>query len=182
MDNIEAIIEGILFVIGDDGITLTQLANTLEVDEQFLEEKLDEMSQEYTNNDKIGIEMVNYGGRYKLVSKAICHDYCKKIYEQADSKAFSQAALETLAIIAYKQPITRVEIEEIRGVGCDMMLRKLIARGLVKEGERLDVPGRPFTYLVTEKFMDTFKLKSLDELPELPNYQEESESERELFD
>ena len=115
-----------------------------------------------------------------MVSKALSHPYCQKLFENTEARPFSQAALETLAIIAYKQPITRVEIEEIRGVGCDMMIRKLLARNLIREVGRLDVAGRPFTYEVTEQFMDTFKLKSLDELPELPQYSKPDGNE-ELF-
>ena len=92
----------------------------------------------------------------------------------------SNAALETLAIIAYKQPITRVEIEEIRGVGCDMMIRKLLARSLIKECGRSDAPGRPFLYEVTKEFMDTFQLESLKELPDLPDFKEQVDEE--LFD
>ena len=180
MEQIKAIIEGILFVVGDDGITIEQLADTLEVGEDEVQKNLDELSTYYTDDENRGIEMVCYGGRYKLVSKALCHDFCQKLYEHSETKAFSQAALETLAIIAYKQPITRVEIEEIRGVGCDMMIRKLLARNLIREAGRLEVAGRPFTYEVTEQFMDTFKLKSLDELPELPEYDNE-EREEELF-
>lgn len=76
--------------------------------------------------------------------------------------------METLAIIAYKQPITRAEIEEIRGVGCDMMLKKLTARGLIEEAGRMDIPGRPILYQVTDTFMDSFRLESLQELPQLP--------------
>ena len=79
--------------------------------------------------------------------------------------------METLAIIAYKQPITRTEIEEIRGVGCDLMLKKLIARGLVAEAGRMDIPGRPILYQVTDTFMDSFQLESLEELPQLPKVQ-----------
>ncbi|MBQ4252614.1 MAG: SMC-Scp complex subunit ScpB, partial [Erysipelotrichaceae bacterium] len=82
---------------------------------------------------------------------------------------------------AYNQPITRVEIEEIRGVSCEMMLKKLQARNLIREAGRLDTPGLPYTYEVTEQFMDTFSLKSLEELPKLPDYQKVSE-EGELFD
>ena len=180
MEQIKAIIEGILFVVGDDGITLDQLAGTLEMEKEEVQRILDEMSNEYTEDNNRGIEMVCYGSRFKLVSKAICHDYCQKLYEHSETRAFSQAALETLAIIAYKQPITRIEIEEIRGVGCDMMIRKLLARNLIREAGRLEVAGRPYTYEVTEQFMDTFKLKSLDELPELPEY-DSQEREEELF-
>ncbi len=181
MNNLKAVIEGVLYVVGDDGITLKQLAEALAQPEEDLQPVLDSMSEQYITDENRGIEMVCYGGRYKLVSKAIAHPVCQKIFEQTDTRAFSQAALETLAIIAYKQPITRVEIEEIRGVSCDMMIRKLLARNLIRESGRLDVVGRPFTYEVTEQFMDTFKLKSLDELPELPDYQPQ-ETERDLFE
>ena len=180
MNNLKAVIEGVLYVVGDDGITIKQLAEALVQPEEDLQKVLDEMTGEYIADDNRGIEMVCYGGRYKLVSKAIAHEACQKIFEQTDTRAFSQAALETLAIIAYKQPITRVEIEEIRGVSCDMMIRKLLARNLIRECGRLDVAGRPFMYEVTEQFMDTFKLKSLDELPDLPDYQQQ-ETERDLF-
>jgi len=180
MEQIKAIIEGMLFVVGDDGITLDQLAGTLETDRDEVQAVLDQLSKEYTDDADRGIEMVCYGSRYKLVSKALCHEYCQKLYEHSETRAFSQAALETLAIIAYKQPITRVEIEEIRGVGCDMMIRKLLARNLIREAGRLEVAGRPFTYEVTEQFMDTFKLKSLDELPQLPEY-DSPEKDQELF-
>ncbi|MBR0385051.1 MAG: SMC-Scp complex subunit ScpB [Erysipelotrichaceae bacterium] len=180
MNNLKAVIEGILYVVGDDGITLKQLAAALTQPEEDLQQIMDEMTGEYLADENRGIEMVCYGGRYKLVSKAIAHEACQRIFEQTETRAFSQAALETLAIIAYKQPITRVEIEEIRGVSCDMMIRKLLARNLIRECGRLDVVGRPFTYEVTEQFMDTFKLKSLDELPELPDYQQQ-ETERDLF-
>lgn len=181
MSNLQATIEGVLYVVGDDGITLSQLAAALEQAEAIVQEALDCLMTEYTSNDLRGIEMVCYGGRYKLVSKAVAHEACQRIFEQSDTKAFSQAALETLAIIAYKQPVTRIEIEEIRGVGCDMMIRKLLARNLIRECGRLEVAGRPFTYEVTEQFMDTFKLKSLDELPLLPDYQQ-PETERDLFE
>ena len=87
-----------------------------------------------------------------------------------------------MAIIAYKQPVTRVEIEEIRGVGCDMMIKKLLARNLIRESGRLDVVGKPFQYEVTEEFMDMFKLASLSELPQLPEYQQTVDEEGELFD
>ena len=91
--------------------------------------------------------------------------------------SLSQAALETLAIIAYKQPLTRIEIEEIRGVNCDMMIRKLLARNLIRECGRTDGPGRPFLYEVTEEFMDAFKLESLKELPDLPAVEQNMDSE-----
>ena len=122
-----------------------------------------------------------YNNTYKFLSKACIETYAKNLFKQTKSNSLSQAALETLAIIAYKQPITRVEIEEIRGVQADMMLRKLQAFGLIKEAGRSEAAGRPILYEVTDEFLDSFKLLSLDELPELPDFSKEDENE-ELFD
>jgi len=180
-DELKSIVEGILFVCGDEGITLSQLAAVLEINEESLQPMMDEFIIQYNEHTDRGMEAVYFGHHYKLVSKALCHPYVQKLFEEESSIQFSQAALETLAIIAYKQPITRVEIEEIRGVSCEMMLRKLLARNLIREAGRLDSPGMPYTYEVTEQFMDTFSLTDLKELPELPDYQKVNE-EGELFD
>ena len=173
------IVEGLLFIVGDEGLTLTQCAAVLDVSESEAQLILEDLQRLYAD-DQRGIEVVDYGGVFKFVSKAAIHPYAQKLFANAKNTALSQSALETLAIIAYKQPITRVEIEEIRGVGCDMMLRKLQARGLIKEAGRSEAPGRPILFKVTEEFMDSFKLVSLNELPELPDYTE-SESE-DLFE
>ena len=109
-----------------------------------------------------GTTTVN-GGIYKFITKKSIFTYAQKLFQTAKSNTLSQSALETLAIIAYKQPITRIEIEELRGVGSDMMLRKLQARNLIKEAGRSDAPGRPILYEVTEEFMDSFKLYSIDD-------------------
>ena len=176
-NNLQAILEGILFIVGDEGVRLERLVEILELDEATIQKTLDEMISWYVHDETRGVEIVCYGGCYKMVSKALVHEYAQKLFESNESKGFSPAALETLAIIAYKQPITRAEIEEIRGVGCDMMIRKLLARSLIKEVGRTDAPGRPFLYAVTETFMDAFQLQSLEELPELPDFQQEEESE-----
>lgn len=173
------ILEGLLFLSGDEGLTLTQLKSCgLDMKNEDIELVLDEMMQDYLQ-DHHGIELVCFGGVYKFVSKEIIHPYAQKLFSSTKVATLSNAAMETLAIIAYKQPITRVEIEEIRGVSCDMMVRKLLARNLIKECGRSDAPGRPFLYEVTEEFMDTFKLESLKELPELPKFKEQEE---ELFE
>ena len=176
--NIHALIEGVVFIAGEDGVPFSRLVEVLGIDEETLQQHLDDMVTMYVNAVDRGIELVNYGGSYKFVSKASVHEFAQKLFENFQNSAFSQAALETLAIIAYKQPITRVEIEEIRGVGCDMMLRKLLARSLIKEVGRTDGPGKPFLYAVTEAFMDTFKLQSLEELPDLPNFDEAEETDQ----
>ena len=173
------IVEGLLFIVGDEGLTLQQCASVMDISEQEAEMILSDLQKMY-QDDQRGIEVVDYGGVYKFVSKAFIHNYAQKLFANAKQSALSQSAMETLAIVAYKQPITRVEIEEIRGVGCDMMLRKLQARGLIREAGRSDAPGRPILFEVTEEFMDSFKLVSLNELPELPDFTE-SESE-DLFE
>lgn len=180
MENIRAILEGLLFLVGDEGISLTQLSEILEMSEEMIQAQLDDMQKRYLEDDH-GIEIVNYGGAYKFVSKAIIHPLAEKLFQGAKFHTLSNSAMETLAIIAYKQPITRVEIEEIRGVGCDMMLRKLLARNLIREAGRSEAPGRPILYEVTQEFMDSFKLVSLDELPKLPEFSNEEENE-DLFD
>ena len=175
-DQAAAILEGLLFLVGDDGITAAQAAQTMDISEDRVRELFDQLQQKYLD-DAHGIEIADYGGVYRFLSKAFVHDYAKKLFQLGKSSTLSQAALETLAIIAYTQPITRVEIEEIRGVGADVMLRKLMARDLIRETGRSDAPGRPILYEVTEEFMNSFKLMSLDELPELPTFGDEEESD-----
>ncbi|MBQ6531559.1 MAG: SMC-Scp complex subunit ScpB [Solobacterium sp.] len=175
-DQAAAILEGLLFLVGDDGITADQAAQTMDISEERVRELFDQLQQKYLD-DSHGIEIADYGGIYRFLSKASVHAYAKKLFQLGKSSTLSQAALETLAIIAYKQPITRVEIEEIRGVGADVMLRKLMARDLIKETGRSDAPGRPILYEVTEEFMNSFKLMSLDELPDLPTFGDEEESD-----
>ena len=135
-----------------------------------LQEALQALAERYAQEDH-GIELVHFGGHYKFVSKESVYPYAQRLFASVKPVSLSNAAMETLAIIAYKQPITRTEIEEIRGVGCDLMLKKLIARGLVAEAGRMDIPGRPILYQVTDTFMDSFQLESLEELPQLPKVQ-----------
>lgn len=177
--NKEVIIEGLLYLVGEDGLKSNQVAEVLEISLEDSEVYLNNIMAKY-QSDSFAIELVNYGGIYKFITKKSIFTYAQKLFQTAKSNTLSQSALETLAIIAYKQPITRIEIEELRGVGSDMMLRKLQARNLIKESGRSDAPGRPILYEVTEEFMDSFKLYSLDELPELPDFS--SDENESLFD
>ena len=179
MEELLPIAEGLLFLVGDEGITEELMAKSLEISEEVAQQLLDCLQKKY-QDDSFGMEVVCYGGIWKFMSKAIVHPFAQKLFQSAKTSALSQSALETLAIVAYKQPITRVEIEEIRGVGCDMMLRKLQARNLITEVGRSEAPGRPILYGVTEEFMDSFKLLSLDELPDLPDFSEHQSDN--LFD
>lgn len=171
-----AILEGLLFLTGDEGLTVEQASLAMEIKEEEIVTLFDEL-QKYYVSDERGFEIERFGKTYRFLSKAIVHPTAKKLFANNSEVKLSNAALETLAIIAYKQPITRVEIEEIRGVGADVMLHKLEARGFIQEDGRSEAPGRPILYRVTEDFMDAFQLVSLDELPELPNFNDHEGSD-----
>lgn len=179
-DNMEAIVEGLLYVVGEDGVKAEQLA--LAIDKSLEDTKiiLENIQHKYAS-ELYGIELVGYGSVYKFITKKDVFPYAQILLGTAKPGTLSQAALETLAIIAYKQPITRIEIEELRGVSAEVMLRKLQARNLIKEAGRSEAPGRPILYEVTEEFMDSFKLYTLNELPDLPEYKQEEENEN-LFE
>lgn len=170
---LKAILEGLLFLVGDDGLTVEQASKSMDISTKKAEQLFDVLQKDYVDDSR-GFEIERYGSRYRFLSKAFVHEAAKKLFSIDKISKLSNAALETLAIIAYKQPITRVEIEEIRGVGADVMIRKLEARGLIKEEGRSDAPGRPFLYSVTDEFMDAFKLLSLDELPDLPEFNKDN--------
>ena len=175
-----AILEGLLFLCGDDGLSVEQAAASMDATEEYVAELFDDLQKYYLQESR-GIEIARFGEKYRFLSKAAIHDAAKKLFQTSTEAKLSNAALETLAIIAYKQPITRVEIEEIRGVGADVMLRKLVARGLIQEDGRSEAAGRPILYSVTDEFLDSFKLLSLDELPELPQFGTEDSDNGELF-
>lgn len=175
-----AILEGLLFLCGDDGLSIEQATASMDATEEYVAELFDELQKYYLQESR-GIEIARFGEKYRFLSKAAIHDAAKKLFQTSTEAKLSNAALETLAIIAYKQPITRVEIEEIRGVGADVMLRKLVARGLIQEDGRSEAAGRPILYSVTDEFLDSFKLLSLDELPELPQFGTEETDNGELF-
>lgn len=178
--NIEAIVEGLLYMVGDDGLKVEQLASVIDKSIEDSEAILNSIQNKYTN-ENFGIELVNYGKTYKFITKQEVAPYIQALFHTSKPNTLSQSALETLAIIAYKQPITRIEIEELRGVGADMMLRKLQARNLIREAGRSDAPGKPILYEVTEEFMDSFKLYTLNELPDLPEFNSDEENEN-LFE
>lgn len=179
MDAKLEIIEGMLFLAGDDGLDAKQISKILELKLVDTQRLLDELEGYYANKEVQGINLANFGGKYKLTTNPKHFTYYQKMVEQT-SASLSNAALETLAIIAYNQPITRSKIEDIRGVGCDSMIRKLLAKALVKEVGREESAGMPILYAVSSEFMDTFGLVSLDELPELGDVVGSQENE-ELF-
>jgi len=178
-DNIEAIAEGLLYIVGEDGVKAEQLAMALDKSMEDTTIILENIQRKYAS-ELFGIELVGYGSVYKFITKKDIYPYAQKLFGASKPNTLSQAALETLAIIAYKQPITRIEIEELRGVSAQVMLRKLQARNLIREAGRSEAPGRPILYEVTEEFMDSFKLYTLKELPDLPEYSKEEENENQF--
>ncbi|AZK44224.1 MULTISPECIES: SMC-Scp complex subunit ScpB [Erysipelothrix] len=161
-----AIIEGILFAFGEEGVDKEQLMLALGIENEAFDNKINDYKQSLLDLNR-GLELVEFGSVYKLITKKELHETISDMLEFNKNRQLSQAALETLAIIAYKQPITRLEIEEIRGVNSDMMCRRLEALDLIQECGRADSVGRPILYEVTNSFMDVFKLTSLKELPEI---------------
>ncbi|MDD3027004.1 MAG: SMC-Scp complex subunit ScpB [Erysipelotrichaceae bacterium] len=159
------IIDGMLFLRGDDGIDLKTIQVVLELDKLSTQILLDKYLEHKRQGDQ-GIVVVNFNNVYKMATNPKYVAYYQKMADQNKAR-LSNAALETLAIVAYNQPITRNAIEEIRGVGCDATIRNLVARALIKDYGRADLPGMPILYGVTDEFFDAFNLTSLDELPEL---------------
>lgn len=165
------ILEALLFAAGDEGLSLDQISSVLEVSKLEAREIIQKLQETY-RDESHGINVIEIAGVYQLATKKAHANYLKKLVESPTTHTLSQAALETLAIISYKQPITRSEIESIRGVKIDGPLQKLVSRLLVREVGRLDAIGRPILYGTTNEFLDYFGLKSLDELPELPSLNE----------
>jgi len=166
MDNQLMVLEGLLFLAGEEGLTCGELAVALAVDEVELMPLLSQLETNYQQPER-GIMLVCFGGKYKLVTKDAVYPVAQELFRQEKSAPLSSSALETLAIIAYRQPITRVEIEAIRGVGCEVMLKKLAVKDLIRETGRSNAVGKPILYEVTEHFMDVFQLQSLKELPRM---------------
>jgi len=160
---IEAIIEGVLFAAGDP-VSLEKLADILELDKKTTRLILSNMAVSLQNS-KRGIMLRELEGSYQLCTRAEHSKYIQKLVEPRQRQALSQAAFETLAIIAYNQPVTRAKIEMIRGVNSDSAITRLLERNLIREAGRLDVPGKPILYETTEEFLRSFGFKSIKDLP-----------------
>ena len=178
---LKGVLEGILFVIGDEGITLNQICDILDINMEEAKELLMELKQSYETEDH-GIRISYLGDAFKLTTKKEHKEYYQKLIENPESNTLSPSALETLAIIAYNQPITRVEVDEMRGVGSTWIIRKLAAKGLIKEAGKSTMPGRPNLYKTTSEFLDYFGLATIDDLPEIAKEEKTPEKETELFE
>jgi len=173
--NWKGILESLLFAAGDEGLSIKQISQVLEIDPQLAQEIVEGLTKDLNSDLNRGITVVNLAGTYQLATKKENSDYLKKLVESPSTTTLSQAALETLAIIAYKQPITRAEIEEIRGVKTERPLQTLVGKALVKEVGRAEGTGRAILYGTTKEFLDYFGLRSIEELPPLPERVDEDQ-------
>lgn len=178
--NKEAILEGLLFVVGDEGLTLDDIVDVMAITKKEAQELLKNLREEY-NKDNRGIRISFMGDAFKLTTKSEHKEYYQKLITTCDANKLSQAALETLAIIAYNQPITRVEVDEMRGLASINMIRKLMAKDLVKISGKSNLPGKPNLYRTTSEFLDYFGLATISDLPDLPIDDATNEEEQELF-
>ncbi len=181
--NAEAIMEAILFTMGES-VEIGRLANVIEEDIETTEDILDKMKAAYEAEDR-GITLIKLEDAVQLCTKPDMYEYLIKIAKTPRKHVLTDTLLETLSIIAYKQPVTRLEIEKIRGVSCDHAVNRLVEFNLITEVGRLDAPGRPLLFGTTEEFLRSFGVKSIEELPELnavqiEEFKQQAEAEVEL--
>ena len=175
----EAIIEGLLYVQGDIGLTLDQVMNILNVSEEEAKELVFNLKNSYEQENR-GLRIKYLGNTFKLTTKEEHKEYYQKLLENPKNNVLSNSALETLAIIAYNEPITRVGIDELRGIDSSYVVRRLLAKGLIKECGKSDLPGKPILYKTTDDFLDYFGLSSINDLPKLEEL-EEDDRDKDLF-
>lgn len=175
------VLEGLLFVTGEDGLTLEDIEKLLEITKEEAENLIEEYKSSL-NDEKRGLKLVYLGNKYKLTTKEEHKNYYELLVDKVVSSTLSQSALEILAIIAYNEPITVGQIDEIRGVSSRDMIRKLLFRGLIDLAGKSDLPGKPMLYKTTDKFLDYFNLSSIEELPKMEfNIEELTKEEKDLF-
>lgn len=168
IDRIKSIIEAILFAAGRQ-VTIKELMISLEIPKEDLENIIVSMQEDYREQSR-GIEIIKVDDSYQLCTKKELYEFLYPILDKRSKPNLSNAALETLAIIAYNPRVTRAEIESIRGVGADACIYKLLEYGLIQEGGKADLPGKPMTYVTSNEFLKMFGYTSLNDLPELPKY------------
>jgi len=169
LKDIKNIVEGILFAMGGT-VEPSKIAKALELEEKDIITAIESLKQDYEEAGR-GISITEIDGSYQMCTSPDIYEYLIRIAKQPKKYVLTDVLLETLSIIAYKQPITKSEIEKIRGVSCDFAVSKLVEFGLCTELGRLDAPGRPMLFGTTEEFLRSFGVSSIDELPELSQSQ-----------
>lgn len=175
----EGIIEGLLYVQGDLGLTIKQIEDILEISEEEAKRLVLSLKNYYEENNR-GLRINYLGNTIKLTTKEEHQEYYQKLLEDEKNHNLSQSALEVLAIIAYNEPITRGDLENVRGVDSTYVLRRLLAKGLIKECGKSDLPGRPILYKTTDDFLDYFGLASINDLPSI-ELKEDDSSPKDLY-
>lgn len=174
-------IEALLFVAGEDGLSLRQLATLLDIPVTALLQQLEKMAQKYERDDNSALSLLESSKTYKLVTKKDYADLLRKYSKTPINQSLSRASLEVLSIIAYKQPITRIEVDNIRGVNSSSAISKLQAFDLIQEAGKKEVIGRPNLYVTSDYFLDYMGINSLEELPDASSIELKDE-EFTLFD
>lgn len=175
---LKSIIEGLLFLAGEEGISLKQLAEVTEQRQDLITDALLDMKNSFERAGR-GLQIVQIAGNYQLTTLPQHAPYFEKLAYSPSRSTLSQAALETLSIIAYRQPITRIEVEEIRGVKSERAIHTLVNKDLIEEVGRAEAIGRPILYGTTKAFLDYFGLASLKDLPDLAEYEATDQIEEE---
>ncbi len=183
IEKLQAAIEAILFTMGES-VELSKIANAVGHDEETTRKMIHNMMDRYEAEDR-GIRIIELENSFQLCTKKDMYEYLIRVAKQPRRYALTDVLLETLSIVAYKQPVTKLEIEKIRGVKSDHAVNKLVEYGLIEEAGRLDAPGRPLLFGTTEEFLRRFSLQSLDELPvldqeQIEHFKEEAEDEAQL--
>ncbi|MCW6665610.1 SMC-Scp complex subunit ScpB [Aerococcaceae bacterium NML191219] len=160
-------VHGVIFVAGVEGVSREQLANSLGATLLEVDDALQQLKLNLQTDENSPVELANFNEQYRLVTKAELQSDVEQYAQSPFTQKLTRAAIETLAIVAYRQPITRMGIDEIRGVSSANVLQKLLTRDLIKEVGRVEAPGRPVLYGVTHYFMDYFGLNSLNDLPQV---------------
>lgn len=176
----KAVIEGLLFVSGDEGLTIEEINNVLDSNIDDVKKAMKELYNDYNNQDR-GITIEYLGNHYKLTTKTEHKEYYQKLVQDEQNKKLSDSALEVLSIIAYNEPLSRANVDEIRGVNSSYVIRKLLLNGLIEDKGRSDAPGRPILYGVTPKFLDYFGLGSINDLPSLEVSENTNDNDENLF-
>lgn len=178
----EGILEGLLYVQGDEGLTINQVMNILNINEKEAKALIYNLKNNYEQENR-GLRINFLGNTFKLTTKIEHKKYYEKLLDTNETGKLTGPALETLAIIAYNEPITRNKIDEMRGVDSIYIIRKLIAKGLIKESGRSELPGRPILYKTTDEFLDYFGLSTKDDLPDIKTLEQQptSSEETDLF-
>jgi len=176
---LKAVLEGILFVVGDEGISLIEMSKILEISEEEVKKLLVELKKDYESNER-GLRISFLGNSFKLTTKEEHKKFYEKLVSDTKNVTLSNASLEVLAVIAYNEPITRLQIDEIRGVNSSQIVRRLLARGFIKTCGKSDAIGKPNLYKTTNEFLDYFGLASKEDLPKIL-IEEDKKEDRELY-